>query len=94
LQLGAQIGENLPQVNPAQAAPAPAPPLDPLSAVSPEDKILLENCQNKFMEIAIESCDLCHEEWFELDVINGGCNNCRKGSTFQPSNNMYPGDGV
>jgi len=47
LQLGAQIGENLPQVNPAQAPPPPPPPppLDPLSAVSPEDKILLENCQ-------------------------------------------------
>src|ERR1700732_773949 len=60
LQLGDQIGENLPQVNPAQAAPAPAPapPLDPLSAVSPEDKILLENCRNKLMEIAMESCNL------------------------------------
>src|SRR5882762_1949235 len=46
------------------------------------------------MEIAMESCNLCHEEWFDLDVTNGGCNNCRKGSTFQPSNNMYPGDGA
>ena len=36
LQLDGQIGENVPQVNPA---PAPPPlPFDPLSAVSPEDK--------------------------------------------------------
>ena len=42
----------------------------------------------------MESCDLCHEEWFDLKVENGVCENCRKSSKFQPSNNMYPGDGA
>ena len=42
----------------------------------------------------MESCDLCHEEWFDLKVENGVCEHCRKGSKFQPSNNMYPGDGA
>jgi hypothetical protein len=96
LQLNAQIGENVPQANPAPAPPPPPQqqPFDPLSAVSPEDKILLGNCRDKLMAISMESCNLCHEEWFDLDVINGVCRNCRKGSTFQPSNNMYPGDGA
>ena len=42
----------------------------------------------------MESCDLCHEEWFDLKVENGVCENCRKSSKFQPSNNMYPRDGA
>ena len=70
--------------------PPNPPPADPLAAVSPEDKILLENCQNKLMSIVTESCNLCHEEWFDLDVKNGVCGNYRKSSKFQPSNNMYP----
>src|ERR1700683_4090660 len=52
LQLAAQIGANEPQAVPQpppeiQHNPLPpinAPPLDPLSAISPEDKILLNNC--------------------------------------------------
>jgi hypothetical protein len=70
--------------------PSPPPPLwDPLSAISPEDKILLDNCWEKLMGIAMESCSLCHEEWFDLGVEDGVCKNCRKNSKFQPSNNMY-----
>jgi hypothetical protein len=46
------------------------------------------------MGITMESCELCHEEWFDLQVENGVCANCRKGSKFQPSNNMYPGVGA
>jgi hypothetical protein len=100
LQLAAQIGANGPQnpppVNNHNLVPPPPvpPPIDPLSAVSSEDKILLENCQNKLMYIVMEICDLCHEEWFDLKVENGVCENCWKGSKFQPSNNMYPGDGA
>ena len=39
----------------------------------------------------MQSCNLCHEEWFDLEVKDGVCENCRKNSKFQPSNNMYPG---
>jgi len=69
-----------------------APPLDPLSAISPDDKILLNNCQEKLMNISMESCNLCHEEWFDLGVEDGVCQNCGKSLKFQPSNNMYPGN--
>jgi hypothetical protein len=97
MQLAAQIGLDNPQV--------PPPPiiLNPLqlfhlllihSLLSAEDKVLLENCQNKLMNITMDLCDLCHEEWFDLKVENVVCENCRKGSKFQPSNNMYPGDGI
>jgi hypothetical protein len=100
MQLAAQVGLNNPQVpqpvnNNNPGPPPTIPPLiDPLSAVSAEDKILLENCRNKLMDITMDSCDLCHEEWFDLGVENGVCMNCRKGSKFQASNNMYPGDGA
>ena len=46
------------------------------------------------MAIAMESCSLCHEEWFDLEVEDGACKNCRKSPKFQPSNNMYPGNGA
>ena len=102
LQIAAQIdvdGPQNPPVNNPPPPPSPPPdlpqaPVDPLSAISPEDKILLENCRNKLMSVVMESCNLCHEEWFDLDVKNGACANCRKGSKFQPQNNMYPGDGA
>jgi hypothetical protein len=74
--------------------PISAPPLDPLSAISPEDKILLNNCQEKLMAIAMESYSLCYEEWFDLEVEDGACKNFRKSPKFQPSNNMYPGNGA
>jgi hypothetical protein len=95
LQLAAQIGA-IPQPPPEmQQNPLPpmnAPPLDPLSAISPDDKILLNNCRERLMNITMESCNLCHEEWFDLGVEDGICKNCRKSSKFQPSNNMYPGN--
>ena len=46
------------------------------------------------MAIAMESCSLCHEEWFDLEVEDGACKNFRKSPKFQPSNNMYPGNGA
>ena len=97
LQLAAQIGANDPQIPPANNPSQPPPhlpPGDPLSAISPEDKILLENCRNNLMSVVLESCNLCHEECFDLDVKNGACANCRKSSKFQTVNNMYPGDGA
>ena len=53
MQLAAQIGLDNPQVPPPpppinhnhpEPPPAIPPPIDPLSAVSAEDKVLLENC--------------------------------------------------
>ena len=44
------------------------------------------------MGVVVESCNLCHEEWLDLDVKHSVCSNCRKGS--QPVNNIYPGDGA
>ena len=101
MQLAAQIGLDNPQVPPPpinhnhpEPPPAIPPPICPLSAVSAKDKVLLENCQNKLMNITMDLCDLCHEEWFDLKVENGVYENCGKGSKFQLSNNMYPGDGI
>jgi hypothetical protein len=68
-QLAAQIGLDNPQVPPPpinhnhpEPPPAIPPPIDPLSAVSAEGKVLLENCRNKLMNITMYLCDLCHEE--------------------------------
>lgn len=84
LQLVAQIGTNGPQNPPLNNPPPPPPPLPPppppvdlLSATSPEDKILLENCRNKLMSVVMESCSLCHEKWFDLDVKNGVFAHCK-----------------
>ena len=51
---------------------------DPLltSAVSEEDKVLLQNCHQKLMAITMESCNFCHEEWFDSNVTNGKCKKC------------------
>jgi hypothetical protein len=73
LQLAAPIAANEPQVLPQpppeiQHNPLPPidpPALDPLSAISPEDEILLNNYWEKLMSITMELCDLCHEEWFD-----------------------------
>ncbi|KZP21694.1 hypothetical protein FIBSPDRAFT_700590, partial [Athelia psychrophila] len=73
----------------------PHPPVIPLhdetSAISAEDKVLLENCRKKLEDIALETCNHCHEEWFDLKVKDGKCQKCRANNKFQPSNNMYPG---
>ena len=39
----------------------------------------------------MESCDFCHEEWFDLDVTDGKCKKCAKNNKWKPANNMYPG---
>lgn len=66
---------------------------DPLStsAVSDEDKVLLKNCRQKLTAITMESCNFCHEEWFDLNVTNGKCKKCTRSNKWQASNNMYPG---
>lgn len=73
----------------------PNPPLPPNVenlAIPPQDKVLLDNCRKKLMDISLESCNGCHEEWFDLQVVNGLCKKCRDNDKFKPSNNMYPGD--
>lgn len=61
------------------------------SAVSDEDKVLLQNCCQKLTAITMESCNFCHEEWFYLNVTNGKCKKCTRSNKWQASNNMYPG---
>lgn len=73
-----------------QAEPQPAP-FNPTSAISAADKQLLANCRQKLMNITLESCNFCHEKWFDLDVENGKCKGCRKSTKYQASNKMYPG---
>lgn len=65
-----------------------------MSAISPEDRTLLENCHQKLSGISLELCQLCHEEWFDLDVKHGTCEKCRKSTKWQAGNNMYPGIGA
>ncbi|KAF8195724.1 hypothetical protein K438DRAFT_1587127, partial [Mycena galopus ATCC 62051] len=47
------------------------------------------------MDLKLESCDACHEQWFDLDVKSGKCEKCRKTGTnrdkFQDVNEMNPG---
>jgi len=87
----AAAGEPLPY-SPPESQPLHNP-LNPLSesAVSPEDKELLDKCRAKLMNIRMEKCNGCHEEWFDLGVKNGLCKVCQKGEKYQASNNMYPG---
>jgi hypothetical protein len=64
-QLAAQIGANDPQnlpVNnpPPLPPPLPLPPVDVLSAISQEDKILLKNCRNELMLSLMVILDLRH----------------------------------
>ncbi len=104
-QLAAQIPP-LPVPPPPPEAPLPPltpppppeqPPLDvpvnPLMelAVSPEDKARLDICREKLMDIKLEKCTGCHEEWFDLGVMDGSCKICQKSDKYQVSNNMYPG---
>lgn len=42
--------------------------------------------------IALESCDNCHEEGFDLKVKDGKCHKCQvNGKKYTHHNNMYPG---
>jgi hypothetical protein len=45
------------------------------------------------MEIKMDFCTFCHEEWFDLNVLDGACSKCHgsKSTKYRPSNNMYPG---
>ncbi|KAF8641969.1 hypothetical protein AX14_009816, partial [Amanita brunnescens Koide BX004] len=60
-------------------------------AVSLPEKQLLDNFRQKIMDIQLELCNHCNEKWFDLDVIDGKCKKCRKGTKFQESNLMDPG---
>ena len=64
LQIAAQIDANGPQNNPVNINPPPTPPphlppVDLLSAISAEDKILLDNSRNNLISVVMESCNLC-----------------------------------
>jgi ATP-dependent DNA helicase PIF1 len=93
-QLAAQVA--LP-VSSQQLSPEAEPhsplPINPLmeSAISPEDTVLLNNYRNKLLNIKMEKCNGCHEEWFDLGVKNGLCKVCQKSDKYQASNNMDPG---
>ena len=82
--------------NPTTPAQAPTLLPETLSdlAMSPEDKLLLDEVWQWILDIKMESCTLCYEEWFDLKVLNGICAKCRKSTKFQPSNQMYPGPAV
>jgi len=90
------LNDNNPPPQSQEPEPAQPPPItfDDTSAISAEDKTLLNNCRERLMAISMETCDLCHEEWFDLKVQGGICEKCRKSSKWQPSNNMYPGPGA
>ena len=85
---------NEPESNQSQPVPED-PPLN--LAVTEQEKRMLDDVRKKLMEIKLEVCSLCHEEWFDLKVVDGICYKCKhtvKHSTkYQPSNNMYPGPG-
>jgi hypothetical protein len=73
----------LPQPHQPAPAPASAPGLGPLPenppfnlAVTEEEKKLLDEVREKLMDIKLEVCSLCHEEWFDLKVVNGICSKC------------------
>jgi hypothetical protein len=70
----------------------PNMPLDPLAAITDEDKEYLQKFRDKAMTIEIESCIMCHEEWFDLNVQNDICNKCIQSTKWQAVNEMYPGD--
>jgi len=63
------------------------------SAISEVDKEQLKNCCEKLMNITMEHCTSCNEEWFDLDVKDGCCTNCRKSTKYMASNLMDPGPG-
>ncbi|KAJ3871522.1 hypothetical protein F5051DRAFT_197062 [Lentinula edodes] len=79
---------------PVPPLPTQNAPLDPLnaSAVSHEDKVLLNTVRRKVDNICMELCTHCHEKWFDLNVDqNGKCSKCQLNAKYKPSNNMYPG---
>ncbi|KAF8154323.1 hypothetical protein K438DRAFT_1622431, partial [Mycena galopus ATCC 62051] len=90
------MAEQIDQQLPPQGPPPSQHPFNPSAepAVSPEDKILMDNVREKILQVQLESCDSCHERWFDLTVINGKCQKCRArnhSGKFQTSNMMNPG---
>ncbi|KZP17546.1 hypothetical protein FIBSPDRAFT_894130 [Athelia psychrophila] len=93
MELDNQVPPPMPMPMPEPAA-APEEGADPMSApaISADDKILLENCRQKLMDISMETCNLCHEKWFDLNLNSAGkCTKCAKSTKFMDSNAMYPG---
>ncbi|KAJ7226743.1 hypothetical protein GGX14DRAFT_510310, partial [Mycena pura] len=92
------------QVPEAAHVAAPRAPTVPLhfnldhtldsSAVTPDERALLEHVRNKLMEIRLEACNSCHEKWFDLGVQNDKCRKCSNAKTttkFCAANGMDPG---
>ena len=78
--------------------PQPVPEHPPLNfAVTEEEKQMLNEVRKELLEMKLEACLLCHEEWFDLKLVNSICSKCKhtakKSTKYQPSNNMYPGLG-
>jgi len=82
----------VPQQIPDPIAEVSNDPLD-IPAISEVDKECLQNCCKKLMDIKMEYCGSCNEEWFDLDVKEGCCAKCRKSTKYMSSNLMDPGPG-
>ncbi|KZT34517.1 hypothetical protein SISSUDRAFT_1065241 [Sistotremastrum suecicum HHB10207 ss-3] len=63
-------------------------------AITPEDQERLKSFREKAMDIRLQYCKDCHEEWFGLDVKSQVCKRCRSSAKFKDSNNMYPGPDI
>jgi hypothetical protein len=85
---------------PANQAPQPqAPAQAPLGpdlndpAVPEHHRQYLKTFRDRVMALQLDSCIGCREEWLDLDVRNGLCAQCRKGTKLQAVNKMDPGLG-
>jgi hypothetical protein len=99
----AQIAENLPQrVDPngpddeGGAAQNGGAGADPNLAVSAEDRTLLQAFCDQLMNISLEHCSKCNEEWFDLKVSvqhdgRALCARCVRSDKFSEINQMCPG---
>jgi hypothetical protein len=72
-------------------------PDDPDSAISSADRQRLQAFRDAMMEVKLELCPSCHEEWFDLDIKQSTtdgevkCARCRKSTKWTAANAMYPG---
>lgn len=89
-ELNHQMNHDEPQLSHPENEPNNL--LDPNVAIFDEDRARLQTFREKVMAIKLESCVMCHEEWFDLGVQNGICNKCIESSKWQPINEMYPGE--
>lgn len=66
-------------------------------ALSMEDRALCQEFHRQAQAIRMQECSRCEERWFNIDVENGLCAQCRKldakgrGETFTAANHMSPG---